>query len=55
MLDRDVIDAVNIGLRYLSSDGRPVALPLTEPHEVWVKQVNPHRGPTPYGIKSIEK
>ena len=34
------------GLKYLSSDGSPVALGSTGAHEVWVKQVNPHRGPT---------
>jgi len=45
-LDRDVIGAVNIGLRYLSSDGSPVALGSTEPHEMRVKPVNPHRGLT---------
>ena len=46
-LDRDVVGAVNIGLRYLSSDGSPVALGSTEPHEVRVKLVTPHRGLTP--------
>jgi len=46
-LDRDVIGAINIGLRYLSSDGSPMALGSTEPHEVRVKPVNPHRGLTP--------
>jgi len=42
-LDRDVIGAVNIGLRYLNSDGSPMALDSTELHEVRVKLVNPHR------------
>jgi hypothetical protein len=28
-------------------DGSPMALGSTGAHEVWVKQVNPHRGPTP--------
>lgn len=46
-LDRDVIGAINIGLRYLSSDGRAMALPSTEPHAVRVKLVNPHQGLTP--------
>jgi len=45
-LDRDVIGAINIGLRYLSPDGSPVALGSTEPHEVRVKLVNPRRGLT---------
>jgi len=47
VMDRDVIGAINIGLKYLSSDGRAMALPSTEPHEVWVKQVSPHQGLTP--------
>ena len=47
VLDRDVIGAINIGLKYLSSDGRAMALPSTEPHEVWVKLMNPHQGLTP--------
>lgn len=46
ILDRDVIGAINIGLRYLSSDGSPVALGSTELHEVRVKLMNPHRGLT---------
>uniref|UniRef100_A0A7C2Z241 Transposase n=1 Tax=Ignisphaera aggregans TaxID=334771 RepID=A0A7C2Z241_9CREN len=47
VLDRDVIGAINIGLRYLSSDGRAVALPSTEPHEVRAKLMNLHRGLAP--------
>jgi len=47
ILERDVVGAVNIGLKYLNSDGSPVALGSTGTHEVWVKQVNPHRGATP--------
>jgi len=47
VLDRDVIGAINIGLKYLSSDGSPVALGSTEPHEVRVKPMNPHQGLTP--------
>ena len=31
-MDRDVIGAINIGLKYLSIDGRGVAFPSTEPH-----------------------
>jgi transposase len=31
-MDRDMIGAINIGLRYLSTDGRGVAFPSTEPH-----------------------
>jgi transposase len=46
-LERDVVGAVNIGLKYLNSDGSPVALGSTGTHEVWVKLVNPHRGATP--------
>ena len=47
IVERDVIGAINIGLKYLSSDGSPVALGSTGAHEVWVKLVIPHRGPTP--------
>lgn len=47
VLDRDVIGAINIGLRYLSSDGRGMAFPSTGPHEVRVKLVSPHQGPAP--------
>ncbi|MEM4970662.1 MAG: IS200/IS605 family accessory protein TnpB-related protein [Sulfolobales archaeon] len=46
-MDRDMIGAINIGLRYLSPDGRGVAFPSTEPHEVWVKLLIPHQGLTP--------
>jgi putative transposase len=46
-MDRDVIGAINIGLRYLSSDGNPVASPSTGPHAAWVKLVIPSLGPTP--------
>ena len=31
VLDRDVIGAINIGLKYISSDGSPMALGSTEP------------------------
>jgi putative transposase len=47
VLERDVVGAVNIGLKYLYSDGSPVALGSTGTHEVRVKPVNPHRGATP--------
>jgi IS605 OrfB family transposase len=46
-LDRDMIGAINIGLRYLSSDGRSVAFPSTGPHAAWAKLVIPSLGPTP--------
>jgi len=46
-MDRDVIGAINIGLKYLKSDGRGMAFPSTEPHEVWVKLMIPSRGLTP--------
>jgi IS605 OrfB family transposase len=46
-LERDVVGAINIGLKYLNTDGSLVALGSTGTHEVWVKQVNPHRGATP--------
>ena len=47
VLDRDVIGAINIGLKYFSSDGRRMAFSSTESHEVRVKQMNPHQGLTP--------
>ena len=34
VVERGVVGAINIGLRYLSSDGRPVALASTGAHEV---------------------
>ena len=44
ILDRDVIGAINIGLKYLSSDGRGMAFPSTEPHGVQVKLMILHGG-----------
>ncbi|MEM1610094.1 MAG: hypothetical protein QXQ57_00425 [Sulfolobales archaeon] len=41
-MDREVIGAINIGLRYLSPDGSPMALGSTEPHGVRVKLLIPH-------------
>jgi putative transposase len=46
-MDRDVIGAINIGLRYLSTDGRGMAFPSTGPHAAWAKLVIPSLGPTP--------
>jgi len=46
VLDRDMVGSLSIGLRALSSDGRGVAFPSTGPHEVRVKLMNPHQGPT---------
>jgi len=47
ILDRDVIGAINIGLQHFSSDGSPMVLGLTEPHEVRVKLMSPHQGLAP--------
>jgi putative transposase len=47
IVERDVVGAINIGLKYLYSDGSPVALGSTGAHEVWVKLMISHRGPTP--------
>jgi len=47
IVERDVVGAINIGLKYLSSDGSPMALGSTGAHEVWVKLMIPHQGPTP--------
>jgi IS605 OrfB family transposase len=41
VVERDVIGAINIGLRYLSSNGRPVALASTSAHDVRVTLVIP--------------
>jgi len=46
-LDRDLIGAINIGLKYLNSDGSPLALGSTEPHAVRLKLMIPHQGLTP--------
>jgi IS605 OrfB family transposase len=46
-IDRNVIGAINIGLRYLSSDGSPVALGSTGTHAALVKLVIPSLGTTP--------
>jgi hypothetical protein len=46
-LSRDVVGAINIGLKYLYSDGSPMALGSTWAHEVWVKLVIPYLGSTP--------
>jgi len=46
-LDRDLIGAISIGLKYLFSDGRCVAFTSTEPHGVRLKLMIPHRGLTP--------
>jgi len=45
-LDRDMVGSLSIGFRALASDGRGVAFPSTGPHEVRVKLMNPHQGPT---------
>ena len=47
IVERDVVGAINIGLKYLYSDGSPVALGSTGAHEVRVRLVIPHLGPTP--------
>jgi putative transposase len=47
ILERDVVGAINIGLKYLNSDGSLMALGSTGAHGVWVKLMIPHRGPTP--------
>jgi IS605 OrfB family transposase len=46
-LERDVMGAINIGLKYLNPDGSPVALGSTGARGVWVMLMNPHRGPAP--------
>ena len=46
-MERDMIGAINIGLRYLSSDGSPMALGSTGTHAARVKLVIPSLGPIP--------
>jgi transposase len=53
VVERDVVGAINIGLRYLSSDGRPVALASTGAHEVRVTLVSPHGGATPLTVLQV--
>jgi len=43
-LDREVIGVINIGLRYLNSNGSPMALDLTEPYAKWLKLMIPNLG-----------
>jgi len=53
VVERDVAGAINIGLRYLSSDGRPVALASTGAHDVRVMLVTPHGGATPLTVLQV--
>jgi hypothetical protein len=41
------VGAINIGLKYLFPDGRPVAFGSTGTHAAWVKLVIPSLGATP--------
>jgi len=45
-LDRDMVGSLSMGLRVLTSDGRPVTLSSTEPHAVRMKLVIPYLGLT---------
>jgi transposase len=47
VVKRDAVGAINIGLKYLSSDGRPVASGSTGTHAVRVKPMIPSLGATP--------
>jgi IS605 OrfB family transposase len=53
VVERDVVGAINIGLRYLSSGGRPVALASTGAHEVRATLVTPHGGATPLTVLQV--
>jgi len=46
-LDRDLIGSINIGLKYLSSNGSPMALGSTESHAVRLRLMIPHLGLNP--------
>jgi hypothetical protein len=47
IVERDVVGAINIGLKYLYSDGSPVALGSTGAHEVRVEASEPTPRPNP--------
>ena len=47
VLERDVIGAINIGLRYLNLDGSLVGVGLDRAHEARMKLAILHQGPTP--------
>jgi IS605 OrfB family transposase len=53
VVERDVVGAINIGLRHLSSGGRPVALASTGAHEVRATLVTPHGGATPLTVLQV--
>jgi len=53
VVERDVVGAINIGLRYLSSNGRPVALASTGAHDVRAMLVTPHGGATPLTVLQV--
>ncbi len=53
LLDRDVIGVINIVLKYLSSDGRAMSSPSTEPHAVRVKLISTHQGLTPLTVPLV--
>ena len=46
ILERDVVGAINTGLKHLNPDGSPAALGSTCAHKMWVKLINPHQGST---------
>jgi transposase len=46
VVERDVVGPINIGLRCLSSNGRPVALASTGVHDVRAMLATPHGGAT---------
>ncbi|MCD6084404.1 MAG: hypothetical protein J7J20_02550 [Desulfurococcales archaeon] len=45
---------IRYAVRY-TSDGSPMALGSTEPHEVRVKLMNPHQGLTPHTKLKVMK
>ena len=47
ILERDVVGAINTGLKHLTTNGSPAALGSTCAHGVWVKLVNQHQGAIP--------
>ena len=53
VVERDVVGAINIGLKYLNSDGRPVALASTGTHDVRAMLVIPHGGATPLTVLQV--
>jgi hypothetical protein len=49
VVERNIVRAINIDIKYLSSDRRPAALGSISAHVMWMKLANPGLGPTASG------